>query len=100
MPIAVGMPQDRLARMAARQAFVDLKQDFTVTVAGIPGPRGEWLRLMVHRAEDPWALWRARAVLFDELPGNDADTCTVRDWLQTGLDSLFAETAAGTQLPR
>jgi hypothetical protein len=100
MPCAVGMPQDRLARVAARQAFVDLKQDFTVAVAGIPGPRGEWLRQVIHRAEEPWALWRARAILFEEIRGNDPDACTVRDSLQTGLDSLFAETEAGTQLPR
>ena len=38
-----GLPQDRLARLAARRAFVELKQDFMVATAGLPGMRGEWL---------------------------------------------------------
>ena len=48
-----GLPQDRAARLAARQAFVDLKHDFMVAVALLPGPRGEWLRRLVRHAEDP-----------------------------------------------
>ncbi len=87
----VGMPQDRLARLAARQAFVDLKLDFMVATAGLPGPRGEWLRECVRRAEDPYELWRLRHSLFAALAGNDPDSCTIRDALRTGLDTLFTE---------
>jgi hypothetical protein len=85
------MPQDRLARLAARQAFVDLKHDFMVAVAGLPGARGECLRRLVRKAEDADTLWRARHALFRELHGNDADTCSVRHSLKTGLDSLFVD---------
>jgi len=95
-----GMPQDRLARIAARQAFVDLKQDFTVAVALLPGERGEWLRRLVRRAEDPATLWCARRVLFSELRGDDPDSRTPRRTLQTGLDSIFADSLPATQPPR
>lgn len=92
-----GMPQDRAARLAARQAFVDLKHDFMVAVALLPGARGEWLRQIVRGAEDPTALSRVRRFLFDELQGNDPATCSVRHSLQTGLDSLFVDSVPGSQ---
>jgi hypothetical protein len=95
-----GMPQDRAARLAARQAFVDRKQDFMVAVAMLPGARGEWLRKLVHRAEDPAALLRVRRFLFAELHGNDPDACSVRHSLQMGLDSLFVDSVPGSQPPR
>ena len=87
----VGMPQDRLARLAARRAFVDLKLDFMVATAGLPGQRGQWLRERVRRAEDPYNLWQLRQSLFAALSGNDADTCTIRHALRAGLDTLFSE---------
>lgn len=95
-----GMPQDRLARLAARQAFVDLKHDFMVAVAMLPGARGEWLRLLVRNAEDPIALARVRRFLFAELPGNDPDSCSVRQSLQIGLGSLFGDSLPAIQFPR
>jgi hypothetical protein len=95
-----GMPQDRLARLAARQAFVDLKHDFMVAVALLPGARGEWLRLLVRNAEDPAALSRVRGFLFAELQGNDPDSCSVRHSLQMGLESLFADSVPAAQFPR
>jgi hypothetical protein len=85
------MPQDRLARLAARQAFVDRKHDFMVAVAGLPGARGEVLRRLVRKAEDADTLWRVRHALFRELQGNDPDSCSVRHSLTTGLDSLFTD---------
>lgn len=86
-----GMPQDRRARLAARRAFVDLKQDFMVATAGLPGHRGQWLRERVRMAEDPYALWQLRHSLFAALGGNDPDACTLRHALKTGLDTLFTE---------
>jgi len=93
-PVAAGMPQDRLARLAARRAFVDLKHDFMAATAGLPGHRGEWLRQRIRRAEDPYNLWQLRHSLFAALPGNDPDTCSIRHALKTGLDSLFTESEA------
>lgn len=86
-----GMPQDRLARLAARRAFVDLKQDFMVATVGLPGYRGEWLRQRIRRAEDPYNLWQLRHSLFAALGGNDPDTCSLRHTLKTGLDTLFTD---------
>jgi hypothetical protein len=99
-----GMPQDRLARLAARRAFVELKQDFMIASAGLPGHRGEWLRDRVRKAEDPYTLWQLRHSLFTALDGNDPDTCTIRHALKTSLDTLFCDSdsaiASTTSLPR
>ena len=89
------MPQDRLARLAARRAFVELKHDFMIASAGLPGHRGDWLRERVRKAEDPHALWQLRHSLFAALDGNDPDTCTIRHALKTGLDTLFCESDNG-----
>ncbi len=86
-----GLPQDRLARLAARRAFVELKQDFMVATAGLPGLRGEWLRERVRKAEDPYSLWQLRHSLFMALGGNELEACTIRHALKTGLDSIFTE---------
>ncbi|MBL8331168.1 MAG: hypothetical protein JNJ71_20190 [Rubrivivax sp.] len=90
-----GLPQDRLAKLAARRAFVELKQDFMIATAGLPGHRGDWLRERVRKSEDPYDLWQLRQSLFAALAGNDPDTCTIRHALKTGLDSLFTESDAG-----
>ena len=39
-----GMPQERLAQIAARLTFVDLKHCYAVVVVGVLGSCGEWLR--------------------------------------------------------
>jgi hypothetical protein len=90
----VGMPQDRHARLAARRAFVDLKHDFMMATAGLPGARGEWLRDSVRRAEEPYRLWLLRNSVFAALGGNDADARCVRQALKTSLDSMFSEPEA------
>lgn len=95
-PVSSGMPQDRLARLAARRAFVDLKHDFMAATAGLPGVRGEWLRDRVRRAEDPINLWQLRRPLFAALEGNDPETCSIRHALKTGLDTLFTESDRST----
>lgn len=99
-PVSTGMPQDRRARLAARRAFVELKQDFMVATAGLPGHRGEWLRQRVRRAEDPYNLWQLRGSLFAALGGNDPDTCSIRHALKTGLDTLFTEADASVTTER
>ena len=45
-----GMPDERLARIAARRAFVNLKQTYLMAVDTLPGPRAEWLRFQIHHA--------------------------------------------------
>lgn len=87
----IGMPQDRQARLAARRAFVDLKHDFMMATAGLPGARGEWLRDSVRRAEEPYRLWLLRNSVFAALGGNDPDARCVLQALKTSLDSMFSE---------
>lgn len=86
-----GLPQDRLARLAARQAFVSLKGHFLEAVATLPGPRGAWLRQQVRGSEEPGDLWLLRAPVFDSLAGTDAFHRQQRQQLRRALDSLFLE---------
>jgi hypothetical protein len=82
-----GMPEDRHARIAARRAFVGLKQTYMQAIESLPGPRAEWLRFQVRHAAQPADLWLLRAAVFDALPrcGYHAE----RDSVQRGLDSVF-----------
>jgi hypothetical protein len=82
-----GMPQDRQARMAARRAFVNLKQTYLLAVETLPGPRADWLRFQIRHAEEPADLWLLRAAVFDALPGRTHRD--QRDTLQRGIESLF-----------
>jgi hypothetical protein len=86
-----GLPHDRMAQMAARQAFVALKRSFIDAVAGLPGERGEWLRLQVRSAEEPTDLWLLRAPVFAGLAGDDVTRSACRRQLRRGLDSLFLD---------
>lgn len=87
----VGLPHDRMARMAARQAFVELKRDFIAAVASLPAPRGDWLRLQVRSAEEPTDLWLLRAPVFEALTGPCPIKRSQRHQLRRGLDNLFLD---------
>jgi hypothetical protein len=80
----IGLPQDRRARIAARRAFVNLKQTYLLALQVLPGSRGDWLRHQVHRAEDPIDLWLLRGLVFDAMPGGAG-----RAALQRELHTLF-----------
>ncbi len=82
-----GMPQDRQARIAARRAFVNLKQTYLLAIEALPGPRADWLRFQIRHAEDPADLWLLRAAVFDALPSRSFRS--ERDTLQRGIESLF-----------
>ncbi len=86
-----GLPHDRMARMAARQAFVELKRSFVDAVAGVPAERGDWLRQQVRSAEEPIDLWLLRAPVFASLAGTDPAQRGCRQQLRRGLDSLFLD---------
>jgi hypothetical protein len=83
----VGMPEDRQARIAARRAFVNLKQTYLMAIEALPGPRAEWLRFQIRHAAEPADLWLLRAAVFDALPRQDYG-CE-RDSLQRGIESVF-----------
>jgi AcrR family transcriptional regulator len=86
-----GLPHDRMAQMAARQAFVALKRCFIEAVAAVPDARGDWLRQQVRSAEEPIDLWLLRAPVFAGLAGSDPVRRARRQQLRSGLDSLFLD---------
>jgi len=91
---AGGMPADRLARIAARRAFVALKLSFLYVVDGLDG-HGE-LQARVRRAEEPIELWALRAPVFAALTGEQARQRSHRQLLNRSLESMFP--AASPQL--
>ena len=84
-----GMPGDRSARLAARQAFVSLKLTFLQALQETPA--ADWLRVQVRAAEEPVDLWLLRAPVFAVLCGVDAGCRSRRQMLRRGLDSMFPE---------
>lgn len=88
-----GMPGDRLARIAARRAFVGLKQDFMQAVATLDDERGRWLRNQVRKAEEPEDLLLLRGHVFASLSGQDATRTERRRLLRRSLDSQFPDSA-------
>jgi hypothetical protein len=91
-----GLPHDRLARLAARQAFVDLKRDFLQAVACIDDPRSRWLRPQVRAAESLEDLLLLRGPVFESLVGSDEQRRTERQALRRSLDSVFPDSAPRT----
>lgn len=84
-----GFPGDRNARLAARQAFVELKITFMHALAGVP--QAGWLQKQVRSAEEPVDLWLLRAPVFAALDGADPEQRQRRHVLRRGLDSVFPE---------
>ena len=93
-----GLPGDRRARFAARQAFDDLQRTFVHVLQGVPGT--EWLRKLVQQADEPVDLWLLRAPAFAALDGVEADQRQRRQLLRRSLDTLFPDLeAAGCFAP-
>jgi hypothetical protein len=89
-----GMPDDRQARIAARRAFVNLKQTYLLAIEALPGPRADWLRYQIRHAGEPADLWLLRAAVFDALPRQDYRA--QRDTLQRGIESVFPRSASNS----
>jgi hypothetical protein len=91
-----GLPGDRLALMAARRAFVEMKQVFMRAAADVDGSVGEMLKQRVRSANQPVELWRIRAVLLASLPAGHERALIHRIELHRQLDSLFPFNACAT----
>jgi hypothetical protein len=89
-----GMPDDRQARIAARRAFVNLKQTYLLAIEALPGPRADWLRYQIRHAAEPADLWLLRAAVFDALPRQDYRS--ERDSLQRGIESVFPKSTSNS----
>ena len=83
------LPSHRAARMAARQAFVDLKQTFLQALDAADG--ADWLRKQVRSAEEPVDLWLLRAPVYAVLAGADDEHRERRRALRRGLDTIFPD---------
>jgi hypothetical protein len=88
-----GLPHDRLARMAARRVFVDLKDRFVQAAAALEGANAAWLRAQIRGAEQPEDLMLLRGHLFAALAGTDERRRETRRTLRRCIDSLFPDSA-------
>lgn len=86
---ASGLPGDRQARIAARQAFVTLKMTFLHALDDLDG--SAWLRELVRSAEEPVDLWLLRAPVFAALSSAEPEFRGRRQMLRRGLDSMFPD---------
>ena len=98
-----GLPGDRSARIAARRAFVEMKQLFLFAAENVEDRKGAWLRSQVRQANDPIDLWLLRGPLLASLrSGDEPGTRHLRAELYRRLDSTFPETfgvGEGATLP-
>jgi hypothetical protein len=85
-----GLPGDRLARLAARRAFVGLKLLYLDALEGLAGAEAAWLLGQVRSAEEPEDLWLLRAPVFAALDGPERRP--LRQDLRRGLRTIFPET--------
>lgn len=83
---------ERLARVAARRALVNLKQSFIRAAEELSGPDADWLRRKVRQANDSTELWRLRPTIFALLPESTRSELH-RSELNRALDGIFPETS-------
>ncbi|MET0383236.1 MAG: hypothetical protein ABW032_07430 [Burkholderiaceae bacterium] len=93
-PDGAGLPADREARIAARRAFVGMKQLFLRAVENLEHRKAAWLRSQVRAAEDPIDLWLLRGPLLAILREDDLATRKLRAELYKSLDSTFPHMTA------
>jgi hypothetical protein len=91
-----GLPHDRASRLAARRAFVELKQVFIAAIDSVGGDDGQWLREQIRAAEDPSELWLLRAPVMRVLSLRDEATRQWRQRLRRSLATLFPDTETVT----
>jgi hypothetical protein len=89
--LAVGLPQDRAARIAARRAFVEMKQLFLRAAASLSGHKGTWLGRRVRAAADADDLLQLRGPIVDALREDEAHARARRAELYRSLDRAFGD---------
>ncbi len=88
---AFNLPDERIARIAARRAFVELKLCFMRAAADIDGPSGALLQQRVRHTREPVHLWRLCAAVLAGLRERHERTPLHRLELHRRLDSIFAD---------
>jgi hypothetical protein len=89
-PASQGLPQERLARIAARRAFVQMKQAYMNAASDITDATGDMLQHRIRKASEPWELWSVRAVLLASLKSDHQRTPEHLTKLGRGFDSIFS----------
>ena len=92
-----GMPQERLMRIAARQAFVEMKAEFLQALdgleafadAGLDDEPLAQLRSAVRLAHEPGELWSLQHRVLRALDRDPVDGPRVSESLRQSLDTLF-----------
>jgi hypothetical protein len=85
-----GLPDARLARVAARRAFVEMKICFMRAAAQIESANALELQRQVRLALEITDLWRLRGALFDALP-QESKGDVHREEMRRHLDSGFQD---------
>ena len=88
-----GLPQDRSARIAARRAFVDMKQLFLRAADGLDHPKARWFQGQVRASADPADLLRLRGGLVAALREEEALLLAERAELCRRLDGVCIDDA-------
>jgi len=93
--ILAGLPQDRLAQIAARRAFVDLKRLYIDAVRTLNTPIGQWLAQRLVRASDAAELWSLHPQVDAALAarGPTGPHQALRSALRLRLTALFSADA-------
>ena len=84
------LPQERLAYIAARRAFVEMKRSYMSAVSDIAGSPADLLQHKVRKASEPWELWSLRAVILASLRADHERTVSHRMKLEREFDSIFS----------
>jgi hypothetical protein len=92
---AFNLPDERVARIAERRAFVALKLCFMRAAADVPGPQGALLQRHVRSATEPAQLWRLRAAVLASLRVGHERTSMHQAELRRQLDSIFTDSSFG-----
>ena len=88
-----GLPDARLARVAARRAFVEMKICFMRAAARIEGANALQIQREVRMALEITDLWRLRGALFDSLP-QESHGDVHREEMRRHLESGFHDSDA------
>lgn len=89
---AFDLPNERLARIAARRAFVELKGSFMRAAAEVEGSLGARLQRQVRQATEPVQLWRLGGAMLAALRAREDERAAIhRVELRRQLDSIFAD---------
>jgi hypothetical protein len=90
---SLGLPHERLAHIAARRAFVEMKQSYMSAASDIASATGGLLQHKVRKASEPWELWSLRAVILASLTADHERTVGHRMKLEREFDSIFSRSS-------